>query len=735
MIALNTKRCIGLFLTLISLLFISGCSGGSNSSDRPTDIPPDISVVRLQITPAVSYLPVDLHKSLKAEAILEDGRVLDVTADPAVQWSSSDPDVATVDQGIVTGLAVGTVNITASGEANGQSFSEKVEVIITNRIVTDLQITPKEYALPIGLQTNLKAKATLDDDSVLDVTTDTTVQWSSSAPGVASVDQGTVTGLAVGNATITASGVANGKAFSDSAVVTITSAVVKELQINSHAPTLAAGLHKDLKAQVRLSDGRVLDITGNEALNWKSSDDKIATISNIGRVTAKSAGTVEFTASGVANNTPFSDETSLEITAAFVRSLAILDEDGAPIVEPNNLPAGLHQQLLAQATLSNNTLENVTTEDDLHWNSLNPEVAIIDQNGRVTAHEPGQATITASYIIEGRDPVAAPAVVVKVTNAVVKKLVINAADGTELPLRLPAGLHQNLQAQATLSDGDVRNVTDEDALFWVSEPPEVATIDDNGRVTAGRLPGEATITATYIYGDRAPVGTSTEVTITDAVVKALRITPPRFLLSIDGNQGLNAIATLSNDSERVVTTEELVSWESNNRGVATISSIGSDKGTATGRANGSARITARIDDDADDIYAVASVTVSDSLLDYFTDPTNKLMNWSEADEFCKASDARLPTVAELQNLFIQSTSATAIGSMVENYEMCNLHGWPLFAESCEGTYGAYWTGEPKDPLVSGVHSLVYMSSGTKIPGIETGDEAIIGLAVCVETGF
>ena len=650
--------------------------------------------MRLQITPAVSYLPVDLHKSLKAEAILDDGRVLTVTADPAVQWSSSDDKIATVDKGIVTGLAVGTVTITASGEANGEPFRATAEVFITNRIVTDLQITPKEYALPIGLQTNLTAKATLDNGDELNVTTDSTVQWSSDAENIATVDKGTVTGHAVGTATITASGVANGKEFSDYAVVTITSAIVKELQINSHAPTLAAGLHKGLVAQARLSDGRVLDVTRNEVLNWKSSDDKIATISNIGLVTANSAGTVEFTAYGVANNTSFSDTTRLTITDAFVQSLAILDEDGAPIEEPNNLPAGLHQNLRAQATLSNNTLENVTTEDDLHWNSLNPEVAKIDQNGRVTAREPGKATITARYITEGRDEVEAPAVVVNVTDAIVEKLaILNKDTGEPIvePLNLPVRLHQNLLAQATLSNGDFANVTTEEALTWTSEFPDVAFIDDQGVVEALAV-GQTTITATYKIDEDNSVKEDIVVRVTDDVfVESIEVEPSDNVMLVGGYVDLIARAIMSDNSDdRDVTKEGELHWVSEDTRIAIVDDTGSNKGRVTGQGEGSTTIIATYNGG---VVGRAAVVVTDSLLAKFETPDTQIRNMADAIRHCsdKGAGYRLATVRELQSLFQEQTSAFYAPN--PNSVMCTEHGWPLSSGQCGGSSNRYWSSQ------------------------------------------
>ncbi|WP_176733574.1 Ig-like domain-containing protein, partial [Aeromonas hydrophila] len=155
----------------------SGEANGQHFSATAEVTITNVVVSEVQITPAVSSLPIGLSEQLKGEATLSDGQVLDVTTDDAINWRSSNPAVATIsssgaDKGMVTGVSAGTVTITASGEANGQHFSATAEVTITNVVVSEVQITPAVSSLPIGLSEQLKGEATLSDGQVLDVTTD-----------------------------------------------------------------------------------------------------------------------------------------------------------------------------------------------------------------------------------------------------------------------------------------------------------------------------------------------------------------------------------------------------------------------------------------------------------------------------------------------------------------------------------------------------------------------------------
>ncbi|MCS3770075.1 phage baseplate assembly protein W, partial [Aeromonas hydrophila] len=219
-------------------------SGKANGQFFTASVKVSISsavVTALQVTPARVSLPVGLKQQLKAEVTLSDGSVFDVTDNDALSWSGSNAQIATVgnsgqDKGRVTGVAPGEMTVTASGKANGQSFSASVKVSISSAVVTALQVTPARVSLPVGLKQQLKAEVTLSDGSVFDVTDSDVLNWSTSNVQIATVgnsgqDKGRVTGVAPGEMTVTASGKANGQSFSASVKVSISSAVVTALQV------------------------------------------------------------------------------------------------------------------------------------------------------------------------------------------------------------------------------------------------------------------------------------------------------------------------------------------------------------------------------------------------------------------------------------------------------------------------------------------------------------------------
>lgn len=117
------------------------------------------------------------------------------------------------------------------------------------------------------------------------------IAWNSSNPGVASVSgNGSLTGLAAGSATITAS--SEGK--SASGTVTITPVPVASVVINPPTVTLDIGVDMQLTATARSASG--VTLTGRP-FAWETSDENVASITQTGLVTAHGIGTATITAS------------------------------------------------------------------------------------------------------------------------------------------------------------------------------------------------------------------------------------------------------------------------------------------------------------------------------------------------------------------------------------------------------------------------------------------------------
>ncbi len=136
-----------------------------------------------------------------------------VTTEPAdmealtLEWTSSEGNVASVDNGTVTALSAGTADITVSGDGN-VSATCKVTVSPEEPAVIEADsITLSAVSAGMLIGESLTLTATVLPEN----TTDKTVTWTSSESSIAGIDDnGTVTALSAGTAAITASTV-NGR--------------------------------------------------------------------------------------------------------------------------------------------------------------------------------------------------------------------------------------------------------------------------------------------------------------------------------------------------------------------------------------------------------------------------------------------------------------------------------------------------------------------------------------------
>ena len=237
---------------------------------------------------SVTVLPttasVTTGQNVKLAATVSDtaGRVV---TDRVVTWASSDPHVAVVSAtGVVTGVAPGTVSISAASEEKTGSATVTVQAISVP--VASVALQPTSVSLAPGETAPLQATTKSSSGTVL---TGRVVTFSSNNTGVARVSSdGVVTAIAPGTAVITATS----EGRSATATVTVTTPVAKVI-VSPGTVFLRKGSTVQLSAKAYDAANHEL---GGRAASWTSSNATIATVSATGLVTAKKTGTVTITA-------------------------------------------------------------------------------------------------------------------------------------------------------------------------------------------------------------------------------------------------------------------------------------------------------------------------------------------------------------------------------------------------------------------------------------------------------
>jgi hypothetical protein len=176
------------------------------------------------------------------------------------------------------------------------------------------------------------------------------------------------------------------------------------------------------------------------------------------------------------------------------------------------------------------------------------------------------------------------ATTLQVTDAVLVSLAVTPVDPT-----LPAGLSLQLTATGTFSDASMMNVTDQ--VTWASSSTDVAQVSNaagsHGLVTTSHLLGGADITATL-----AGATGGTHLTVTDAVLQSIAVTPADPSVPLGRTQALIAMGTFSDASMRDVTRD--ATWTSSQPGIASVSDAVDTRGLATALALGTTSITAAL---------------------------------------------------------------------------------------------------------------------------------------------
>lgn len=176
------------------------------------------TLVSLAISGYDAPLLIGVPQQLVATGTYDDESTEDVTA--SVNWESSDELVAVVDAGLVTGVANGSADITASvGGITSPAVAVTVETATPELVNVVIELPSS--TLVVGTNQDMVARAHYDDESTEDVTAQVTA-WYSSDPGVAAFADpsiGIVDAIAEGTTNITCDVLG---ITSDAAVLTVT---------------------------------------------------------------------------------------------------------------------------------------------------------------------------------------------------------------------------------------------------------------------------------------------------------------------------------------------------------------------------------------------------------------------------------------------------------------------------------------------------------------------------------
>ena len=346
------------------------------------------------------------------------------TADEEIEWTSSNPSIATVEtasdgvltnrqSAVVRGVSTGSVIITARAKNSGR------EANIT------CNVTKKIEAADINLSTQKGNEVTnIYDNSIVQVydqnqitisgelvsedgsLPDDTLEWEVIGNGENNGDYVTIdevndktitlTGFARGTVYIKASS-RNNSAISKTFSLEVLKRATKATIVNNSSED--GKFNKNLNVGLMLSLGADLQIDTNRPYDhddivesWTSSNTNAVVIDNDGflRVVGNGTSTITMvTQSGLKATTNITGFTTSSIT---IRGVTIQSDGSLPITSINltKLMDGSKQ---LSATVKNEKDSSVS-DAYLEWESSDENVVTVDRTGKLSAHNIGEAVIT-----------------------------------------------------------------------------------------------------------------------------------------------------------------------------------------------------------------------------------------------------------------------------------------------------------------------------------------------------
>ncbi len=302
------------------------------------------------------------EQKLDVTATYSDGTKEEVTKEAV--WTSSNDKAVTVDAGVVKAAASGEATITAA--FGNKTVTFKVQVDMADKLTAN----PSFLNFDLGENKFITLTGTDASGTPTDVTKD--AEWSSSSAAVATVDNGVVTPVSRGKATITA------KYGGKTVTIPVEIGVVSSLEVDKRFVSTKSGSSVQIKLTATLSDGSKKDVTSSA--QWKASNYKIADVSE-GKVTGVSAGTATVT-------TTFGGK-SISIPVE-VDKLKYLKTDKITV----DLKAGSTVNIKAIATFDDLSEQDVSVNG--LWSTSNIRIADV-KDGVIRAIGKGKATITVTY--------------------------------------------------------------------------------------------------------------------------------------------------------------------------------------------------------------------------------------------------------------------------------------------------------------------------------------------------
>ena len=446
----------------------------------------NVTVTVNKLTPTITVDPIAID-------VFEDKLISPiVVSDGAVTYVSSNPSIVTVDEntGEITGVIGGKANVTIKVSETPRYEAKDANVTVTvNKLPTIITVEPT-MRLKMG-----------DNNTIV-----------ATVISGADIHYQTVSDLITVNATGFVKAIKGGIAE-----VTISVDATDKYQANSTTVTVTVARLPDDDTPIEVSVFSQADVSalynfGGDPSNLKyiSSNETIFTVTDEGILEAKVGSEANLTIKD-------------EILGESVTIKVIVNKLDTPFEVNSAISINVYQTDDLGVKIPQNANKN-----QLRYESSNPDVVSVDENGLITGIIGGTATITISYLEDGQ-------------------FVANSTDVAVTVNKLATTITINESEFSLFVDGkDVINATtnNEGGLYYASNSPSVLIANN---VVTGVSEGTAEIKVIALENEKYLAKTEIVRVTVKKVPSVITVDSSEFTIDVDGNATIGAILNHEGD--------------------------------------------------------------------------------------------------------------------------------------------------------------------------------------------
>ena len=260
-----------------TILIVSSNDGGKYKTCVINVTDGSVPIQSISLNESTINMEIGESETLEATVLPENA------SDKSVTWTSEDPTIATVEDGLVTAVAEGHTTIIATG-SDGITWAG-CSVYVTDPNPSVKSVSLNESTLEIDLGENSTLTATVMPYNAVDKS----VIWESSDTDVATVANGVITAVGVGETTIKVTTVDGG--FTATCIVTVVDNSIHVTGVSFENDTESIEQNKTITLVPIIAPTNAT----NTNVTWESSDTDVATVNSNGVVTGVMPGEATIT--------------------------------------------------------------------------------------------------------------------------------------------------------------------------------------------------------------------------------------------------------------------------------------------------------------------------------------------------------------------------------------------------------------------------------------------------------